>query len=139
MTNVRVLIKKISEVEKYFQMVKKYRKYKPEEIIKNDERYGALQRYLYLLCQSTIDLAEAVISYYSFRVPGNYGEIFQIFQENNLIDRNLSEKMIKMTGFRNLLAHVYGEIDFEKLYQVLVKDIDDINKFLDIIKNKIKL
>lgn len=138
MTNIRVLMKKISEIEKYFQMVLKYRKYNEDEIKNNDERYGALQRYLYLLCQATIDLAEAVISYYSFRLPSNYGEIFSILNENNLIDKDLTEKMIKMTGFRNILAHDYGELDFKKVYQILIKDADDIKKFVNIIKNSLK-
>lgn len=40
MTNIRVLMKKISEIEKYFQMVLKYRKYNEDEMKNNDERYG---------------------------------------------------------------------------------------------------
>lgn len=46
--------------------------------------------------------------------------------------------MIKMTGFRNILAHDYGELDFKKVYQILIKDADDIKKFVNIIKNSLK-
>ena len=44
-----------------------------------------------------------------------------------------------MSGFRNILAHEYGKVNFEDVYKTLMKDIDDINKFLDEIKNKIQL
>ncbi len=139
MTNIKVLIKKISEIEKYFQKIEKFRKYSQKEIKNNDDITAATERYLYLLCQATIDLAEAVISYLSFRMPANYGEIFRILQENNVIDKDLTEKMIKMTGFRNVLAHAYGEVDFEKLYTVLTKDIDDIKEFVKKVKEKINI
>lgn len=139
MTNIRVLLKKISKIEKYFQMVIKYRQFNKNEIEKNEERYGALQRYVYLLCQATIDLAEAVISHYFYRLPGNYGEIFTILRENDLIGQDLEKKMIKMTGFRNVLAHAYGELDFEKFYEVIIKDIDDIKIFLKAVKEKLNI
>ena len=139
MTNIRVLIKKISEIEKYFQKAKKFQKYSQKEIKNNDDLMATIERYLYLLCQATIDLAEAVISYHSFRMPANYGEIFRILQENDLINRDLTEKMIKMTGFRNVLAHAYGEVDFEKLYIVLTKDVEDIDGFVKKIKKKINI
>jgi len=44
-----------------------------------------------------------------------------------------------MTGFRNVLAHAYGEVDFEKLYTVLTKDINDIDEFVKKIKEKITI
>lgn len=139
MTNIETLRKKISEIEKYFQKTLKYRQYSPKELKDDDEHYRTAERYLYLLCQATIDFAEAVISHYSYRLPGNYGEIFLILQENDLINRDLAGKMIKMAGFRNILAHAYGEVKFEEFYLILIKDSDDIKKFVEEIKQKIKV
>lgn len=140
MTDIDILKRKLSEIEKYFQILKPLKK-KSKEVIKKDPiTYGAVERYLYLLCQATIDFAEAVISYSNLRKPGSYGEVFEILSEGDgLISRPLSLKMVKMTGFRNVLAHAYGEVDFEKLYTVLTKDIDDIKEFVKKVKEKINI
>lgn len=139
MTNIKVLIKKISEIEKYLQIVKRYRKYTQKEIKDNLDLKGAVERYLYLLCQATLDFADAIVSYSSFRTPSTYGETFEILEENEIINKDMVGKMRNMAGFRNILAHEYVKIKFEEVYRVLTKDIDDINKFLDEIKVKIKL
>jgi uncharacterized protein YutE (UPF0331/DUF86 family) len=140
MTNIDILKRKLSQIQKYFVILKPLRKYPKEKILKDEIIYGAVERYLYLLCQATIDFAEAVISYANLRKPGTYSEVFEILSEGNgLISQEISLKMKSMSGFRNILAHEYGKVRFEEVYKTLTKDIDDINIFLDEIKNKIQL
>lgn len=140
MTNVDILKRKLSQIKKYFAILEPLRKYEKEKIQNDEIIYGAVERYLYLLCQATIDFAEAVISYANLRKPGTYGEVFEILAEgNSLISKEISLKMKNMSGFRNILAHEYGKVDFEEVYEALMKDIDDIRIFLDEINNKIQL
>ncbi len=139
MTEIEILKRKISEIEKYFQYLKILREKSKEKIKTDIIIYGAVERYLYLLCQAVIDFGEIIISYFSLRKPGSYKEIFEILSENNLIKPKLSLKMQQLAGFRNILAHSYGKIDFEKLYQILTQEIDEINVFLREIKSKINL
>ena len=140
MTNIDILKRKLSQIQKYFAILAPLRKYPKEKILKDEIIYGAIERYLYLLCQATIDFAEAIISYANLRKPGTYAEVFEILAEGNgLISQEISSKMKSMSGFRNILAHEYGQVKFEEVYKILTKDIDDINNFLDEIKVKIKL
>ena len=140
MTNIDILKRKLSQIQKYFAILEPIKKYEKEKIQSDEIIYGAVERYLYLLCQATIDFAEAVISYANLRKPGTYGEVFEILAEGNgLISQEISSKMKSMSGFRNILAHEYGKVDFEEVYKTLIKDIEDINKFIDEIKIKIKL
>ncbi|MEK7522751.1 MAG: DUF86 domain-containing protein [Patescibacteria group bacterium] len=137
MTNIDIIKRKLSEGARYFILVKKFRVYSNEKILKDEIIKGALERYLFLLCQSTIDLAEAVIVYYQLRTPATYGEIFDILMENNIIPNNLVLKMKKMTGFRNILVHAYGEIDNKIMLQVLQKNSNDIMTFIKSISKKV--
>lgn len=141
MTNIDVLKRKASEIEKYFQLLKPIRVKTKEEIQTDPIIYGAVERYLYLLCQATIDFAEAIISYANLRTPGSYKEVFEILVEgeDKYISPSLSLKMQKMTGFRNLLAHAYGKVDFDQLYKILQKDINDFPIFIKEVKKKIKI
>lgn len=138
MTTIDTLKLKISEVEKYYQIVKKYQNLSRQDIETDDTIKGAVERYLYLLCQSSIDLGEALISYYKYRLPTTYADIFDILYENNFISKQLALSLAKMSGFRNILAHSYGKVNFDIVYQVLKKDINVILEFVHLLKEKIK-
>jgi len=139
MTNIDVLKNKLSEIQKYLVVLKDYQNKSKEDLAQDQTLKGAVERYLYLLCQSTIDFAEAIISYLNLRKPSTYAEVFEILKEGNIISQNIVLQMKKMTGFRNILTHAYGEINLDLLLEVLKKDIKDFSTFIQEIKAKVNL
>ena len=137
MTNSATIENKISSTKKYLSILKSYQDYSRQEIIKSTEKRGAVERYLYLAVQSTIDLAEALASYKNFRKPSTLAESFTILEENDIIESELTQQLIKMVGFRNILAHDYGELDYDIVYDVLQNRLKDIKKFLDVVEGLI--
>ena len=134
MTNFSVVENKISSVKKYLTILQNFKKYTRKEI-KNDLNIkGAVERYLYLVSQATIDTAEAFISLKDFRKPTTLREGFEILEEEKIISVELREKMVKMAGFRNFIAHDYDKIDYDKVYDVLQNRLTDIKEFIEQIK-----
>ena len=88
---------------------------------------------MYLAAQAAIDLAEAVISFKKFRKPTTLRESFDILQEEKIITINLAEKMGRMAGFRNIIAHDYVDIDYDKVYDILQNRLIDIEEFLEVV------
>lgn len=130
MTNITVIENKISDIKKYLKILERYQKYSKEEILNNIDINGAVERYLYLAAQATIDLAEAVIAYKNFRKPATLGESFYILNEEGIIDMALKEKLLKMVGFRNIIAHDHGKIDYDIIYKAIHDGAGDIGEFL---------
>ena len=139
MTNIEVLKNKLSEIQKYLNISKDYQKKSKDDLLKDQTLRGAVERYLYLLCQSTIDFAEALLSHLNLRTPSTYGEVFEILGEERIISTDMVLKMKKMTGFRNILTHAYGEINLDILLDVLKKDINDFSTFIVEVKEKQKI
>lgn len=139
MTNIEVLKNKLSEIQKYLAIVEDYKTKSKEDLTNDQTLRGAVERYLYLLCQSTIDFSEALISHFDFRQPSTYGEIFEILNEEKIISKEISLKMRKMTGFRNILTHAYGEINLDIILVVLQKDSKDFPLFIKEVEKKIKI
>lgn len=137
MTDVDILKTKLSEIQKYLNILRNYQNKTKEEIVKDVTLRGAIERYLYLLCQSTIDFAEALLSHLNLRQPSSYGEIFEILGEEKIISIEVVSKMKKMTGFRNVLTHAYGEVNLDIVLEILQKDIGDFLLFLQEAKIKI--
>lgn len=136
MTNIEILKNKLSEIQKYLNIIKSYQEKSKEDLINDQTLRGAVERYLYLLCQTTIDFSEALISHLNFRQPSTYGEVFEILKEEKIISDEITLKMKKMTGFRNILTHAYGEINLDILIEVLHKDSKDFLLFIQEVEDK---
>lgn len=133
MTNLNIIENKISSARKYLKILERYKKYTADEIKNNPDVGGAVERYLQLAAQSAIDLAEAVIAAQGLRKPSNMGENFYVLNEEGIINNDLTQELVKMVGFRNVIVHDYEEVDYEIVYDVLHNKLKDIKKFIEII------
>lgn len=130
MTNIGILENKISTVKKYLKILERYGGLSEKEIVSSLDVKGAVERYLYLVAQATIDVAEVVISYKKLRKPMSFSESFEILREGGFISGGLCTRLIQMTGFRNVLAHGYEKVDYGVLIHTLGKGRKDIEEFL---------
>ncbi len=48
-----------------------------------------------------------IISEDGFGVAGSTNEMFYFLEENGYLDTDLTEKMVKAVGFRNLIVHEF--------------------------------
>ncbi len=136
MTSLSVIENKISSVKKYLRILERYKRYSQDEIVNDIDKKGAVERYLYLAVQASIDLAESVIAYKNLRRPSTMSDSFYILQEDGIISIELTEKMVKMTGFRNIIAHDYEKLNYAIVYDVLQNRLIDIEDFLNRISSK---
>lgn len=137
MTNISIIENKISSIQKYLKTVNRYKKYSLKEIEQDETIRGAVERYLYLACQAVIDLAEDVIAFRRYRKPLTMSESFSVLSEEDIISIALTEKMIRLTGFRNVIAHDYEKINYAIVYDVLQNRLTDIEEFVSIVQDKI--
>ncbi len=70
-----------------------------------------------------------MVSFKQLRKPTSLRESFAILAASGLIDQSLADKMAKMVGFRNALAHDYESIDYGIVYNVLQHQLGDIKEF----------
>jgi uncharacterized protein YutE (UPF0331/DUF86 family) len=63
------------------------------------------------------------------RVPEEYAQCFTILAEANLISRTLAERLGAMARFRNLLVHLYWNVDYGQVYDILANNLEDLEEF----------
>lgn len=64
------------------------------------------------------------------RVPEAYADCFALLGEAGIISQDLSQNLQQMARFRNMLVHVYWDIDYELVYNILQNDLDDLRAFV---------
>ena len=92
---------------------------------------------LHLAIENCTDLAAHIISEEGLGVPGSASEMFYLLEENGYLRQQLTEKMIKAVGLRNLIVHEYDKIDLKRLFEIIHKDTKDINDFVASIFKKL--
>jgi len=128
--------KKMDELIQYLEEIKKKNK---DEFLSNYLIYLSAQRALEICINICIDIGNHILSLNKNGKPETYSDIFVELSKLNIINKELEEKLLKMTKFRNLLGHLYMEINNEKIYDILQKNLGDFNLFKKQIFTKFKI
>lgn len=88
----------------------------------------ATERLLQLSIQICIDLAAQVVSEQSAAPPSSYSDVFKILGDKGVISPDIAERLGNAARQRNLLVHLYMEIDDRAVFASLAF-LDDLREF----------
>lgn len=80
-------------------------------------------------CEQSIDLANFVIRKRRLGVPSTSGESFRLLSAASLLPFDLADRLMKMTGFRNMAVHEYQQMNIDIVISLINKDADDLVRF----------
>lgn len=128
---------KIREIEEFMIFLIERIQDKFEDYEGNLEKKAICERYLEKIIEASVDLAFLVVKYFKIQIPADISdiEVFVALVNNRIISYELSEKMQDAKGMRNIIAHQYGKVDDEIIFEALSSEIEkDINDFINSIK-----
>lgn len=79
--------------------------------------------------EMVINLAEHIVAGLNLGKPEFAKELFPLLVKQEIIDDELSEKLQKSVGLRNVLVHMYREVDLGILADSATAGLDDIRAF----------
>jgi len=120
---------KLNTLKKYHKILKQYEGTTVKEMIKDDTKRGAIERYFQLAAEVTLDIAGQLIAEYRFRTPETYKESILILGEEGVLSQKSAQEFCQIAGFRNILVHEYLKIDYEKVARNLNHNLGDFEKF----------
>jgi uncharacterized protein YutE (UPF0331/DUF86 family) len=63
------------------------------------------------------------------QVPEEYAGCFSTLEQAGLITADLSSRLQQMARFRNLLVHVYWEVNYGQVYDLIATRLEDLRAF----------
>ncbi len=79
--------------------------------------------------QSALDIGAILLSEVGTDIPTEYRDIFPKLTEIGVLPESLATRLVAMAKFRNVLVHLYLEIEVERLYQYIQHNLDDFDEF----------
>ncbi len=123
-----VVIEKISIIKNCLRRILEITEGNPASL-DNLDKQDAYVLNLQRAVQASIDLANITIRSYQFSMPSTYADSFTILQKEDVLTPEISEKMQRMCGFRNIAVHDYRKINIDILKSILTDHLQDFESF----------
>ncbi len=72
------------------------------------------------------------------RSPESYADCFSVLATTGIISTALAERLSQMARFRNLLVHLYWQVDDAKVWEVLRHDLGDLETYLATVGDSVR-
>jgi uncharacterized protein YutE (UPF0331/DUF86 family) len=84
---------------------------------------------LFLALQETISLATHWLADQGWDVPQSYGEVFTVLAARGVLSPELAARLRAAAGLRNLIAHRYAALDFDRVFAFASSELEDLSAF----------
>ena len=130
-----VIDRKIRELEKSIDQLKKIQKYSFNEIEDDLEKFWAIEHGLQISIQMIIDIGNNIIAEVGENEIEGYSDVLDRLVKYNILPIEFADGIRGMIGFRNLLVHRYGEVDVKIVYDILQSKLYDFERFIGYIQS----
>ena len=127
---------KIGNIQNCLNSIKNYTNNLDSSSLADFKTQDAVVINLERAIQASIDIATHIISVNQLGSTNSMKDSFVLLAKNNIISNELSQKLIKMVGFRNIAVHAYDSLEVSILESILNNHLQDFENFyIEILKN----
>lgn len=80
--------------------------------------------------QLCVDITGILLSEKNIEMPSTMRAVFEVAGTNKLLSLELTEKMTRAVGFRNLAVHQYQKLDISFVYDIGKSAVTDLRNFM---------
>ena len=124
------LLGSVSDLKRYRERVTR------EELRTNRDAQHMVLHALYVATQSAVDLAMHLGADAGLPQAETYQDAFRRLGEAGWLEPTLAERLAAWAGFRNVLAHLYAVIDYDRVYDALA-EVSDLERFAALVSARL--
>lgn len=119
---------RLQRLEQMLERLEEVRGAGEEAYLTDAKQRLATERLLQLSIQICIDLGAQVVSEQSASPPSSYSDVFEILGDRGVVSAAIAERLGNAARQRNLLVHLYMEVDDRAVFASLAY-LDDLREF----------
>lgn len=119
---------RLERLEELIERLEGVRKKGEDAYLGDAELRAMTERWLEIAIQVCIDLGTQVVMEQSAPAPSNYADIFKTLGQKGLLSEELAGRLGDAARQRNLLVHLYMEVDDRAVFASLAF-LDDLRQF----------
>jgi len=124
-----VIVNKVAIIERCLTRVTEEYDGDERNLRHNLTRQDSIILNLQRACEASIDLAMALIKVHRLGPPQESRHAFELLGEAGLLDSELTVRMARMIGFRNVAVHDYQRLNLDIVKAIILERLDDFRTF----------
>jgi len=124
-----VLLERIHFIDRELREIEEFKKIKFEEYTASTIKRRNIERWCETIINATIDIAKIILASEKRKAPKTYGDALYQFGILIGLNEEEAEDFSELADLRNILAHEYLEVLYEKIQNFIKKFPSFIKKF----------
>jgi uncharacterized protein YutE (UPF0331/DUF86 family) len=137
MVDAQILRRRVDALLDYLSRLEPFGAIDRQRFIANRDDHHLAERYLHLAIESALDIANHLIAEAGFEAPDTYRDAFAILARRGVLDDELGKRLQAWAGMRNVLVHLYLDIDHGITWDTIRHDLGDLRRLAEIAATKL--
>jgi uncharacterized protein YutE (UPF0331/DUF86 family) len=100
-----------------------------EKFLQDPRSIGSARYYLQVSIETCINITSHIIATDRLRAPKDYKDTFRVLSEAGILPDDFAQTMQELAGLRNLLVHLYWDVDDQMIYDGIRAELGDFDTF----------
>lgn len=128
---------KVSDIKQSLSVLREYAGRDQSIFLSNPEAVRSARYAFIVMIEAASSIANHLCARLLNEAPQSYADSFFRLGAAGYIQKDLAERLAKMTAFRNLLVHGYGKVDDQVMFEIMQEDLHDLDLLLTAIRQLI--
>ena len=126
---------KLIELEQLMDTLNSLKVGSLENYLADLKAQATYEHYFERILEAITKIVFTVVKIKKLRLPDDDKHSFELLAEHKILTNILAKRLIDAKGMRNIIAHEYGKVDHEKVFEAVNNELkDDVNEFINQIK-----
>lgn len=127
--NADLVRARCAEIYESIDRLKEFQSLSLEEFLADRDVLDIACYRLLVAIEAALALCYHISAKHLHKVPEEYAACFEVLYNAGLIQEEVKKRLQQMARFRNLLVHVYWKLDYRRIYNVIMDDLEDLRRF----------
>ena len=127
--NSDLILTKITSLKRCINRIKTKTPEHVEELLDDLDLQDIIALNLERTIQISVDIASHIIANSDEASPTTMADSFLTLNKMGILPDDLTERLRRSIGFRNISVHEYDRIDWEIVFSIITKNISDFSRF----------
>ena len=128
-----VLLNKVAIIERSLQRINEEFHGSESELETNFTKQDSITLNLLRACEAAIDAAMHIVRIKKLGIPQSSRDAFELMKQAGLLDKNTSQQMKAMVGFRNIAVHECQKINIAIMRMIITRHLEDFKCYASVL------
>lgn len=127
--NVDRLRAKLNDISRSLTRLQSFQSMSRAEFLADEDAQDIARSRLLTAVEAALNICYHLAAKELHTIPDDYAQCFTILGDGGLISKDLAQNLALMARFRNRLVHLYWDVDYGQIHEIITNHLNDLESF----------